>query len=134
MIAVVTSSKAQVTSVMLYNCNSWAATQKELHKLDVPNKKTKIPIKIKDIPGKTLRHSRKTTKIPIRLESFNHQIRSDQTWLKSYKEATKPNSANINNTQKNLFNFSKDYYNSRTKERVKLRAHKTVKIQSTKTK
>ena len=98
------------------------------------NKKTKIPIKIKDIPGKTLRHSRKTTKIPIRLESLNHQIRSDQTWLKSYKEATKPNSANINNTQKNLFNFSKDYYNSRTKERVKLRAHKTVKIQSTKNK
>ena len=31
--------EAQVTSVMLYNCNSWAATQKELHKLDVTQRK-----------------------------------------------------------------------------------------------
>jgi hypothetical protein len=30
--------EAQVTSVMLYNCNSWAATQKELNKLDVTHR------------------------------------------------------------------------------------------------
>ena len=97
-------------------------------------KKTKIPIKIKDIPGKTLRYSRKPTKIPIRLESLNSNVKNDQTSLKGDKETTKLNTANINNTQKNLFNFFKDYYNSRTKERVKLRAHKTVKVQSTKNK
>jgi hypothetical protein len=30
--------EAQVTSVMLYNCNSWAATQKELNKLNVTHR------------------------------------------------------------------------------------------------
>ena len=98
-------------------------------------KKTKIPIKIKHNTGQTLRYSRKTTKIPIRLTPANNKTKNDQIWSTGSKEATyKPNTANKNTTQKNLFSFSKNYYNSRTKERVKQRAHKTVKVQTIKKK
>ena len=97
-------------------------------------KGTKIPIKVKDIAGPTLRYSRKNSKIPIKLTQTNSVIKTNHTLPTGQKNEIKPNHTTNNITQKNLFSFSQNYYNSRTKERVKLRAHKTAKVQTIKNK
>ena len=80
--------EAQVTSVMLYNCNSWAATQKELHKLDVTQRKHLRSIIGMQWPKAVISNEAlykrcELTPLSSRVESarwrmFGHILRSDE--------------------------------------------------------